>query len=88
MVFCSSPWFPLAFPCPHLSWLYTRKYRDSALCILFVWSGHDLRALMDFFFFLATQRVVSVVSFLCMDAIKNGWDKEKILPGSNRTSTL
>lgn len=43
---------------------------------------------MDFFFFLATQRVVSVVSFLCMDAIKNGWDKEKILPGSNRTSTL
>lgn len=31
--FCSSPWFPLAFSCPLLSWLYARKCWDSVLFV-------------------------------------------------------
>lgn len=43
-----------------------------------------------FGFFFPSLKKNSVVSFLCIDAIKNGWDKEergKVLPVSNSTRT-
>lgn len=73
MVFCSSPWFPLALP-SHCGFM---PENNKTLCVcLFVCFRHYLRGLMGYLFVIFPTKN-SVVSFCCIDAIKNGKDKEE-----------